>query len=184
MTPLVIPPGWAHNPSTWPRRLPALVLGLTGCAISVYLTLYQMDVLSNVWEPFFGDGSRFILKESAVARYCPVPDASLGALAYLLDVVFDCLGGSARWRTAPWAVLGLGLVAAALALTGVGLALSQPLAFGHYCTLCLASAVCSILTTVVVADEVRATLHHVRRQRRLGLPWSRILRGDPANGEA
>ncbi|HWG47084.1 MAG TPA: vitamin K epoxide reductase family protein [Gemmataceae bacterium] len=156
------PLGWTHNPSTWPRRFPALCLSLLGCAIATYLTLYQVDVVSTVWEPFFGNGSHMILKESALARHLPVPDASLGALAYLLDVILDCLGGETRWRTAPWIVLALGLVSGALGVTGILLAASQPLIFGHYCTLCLASAVCSILTALAVADEVRAAVRHLR----------------------
>ncbi len=158
-----IPPGWTHNPSSWRSRAPVLILGILGFAISVYLTLYQMDILSRMWEPFFGDGSRYILKESAIARYCPVPDASLGALAYLLDVVLDCIGGDDRWRTRPRIVLALGAVAGALGLTGILLALSQPVFFGHFCTLCLASAVCSVLTAAFAASEVRATLSHLRR---------------------
>src|SRR6478735_4374840 len=110
MARMAVPYGWTHNPSTWPRRLPALFLSLLGCVIATYLTLYQMDILSSVWEPFFGAGSRMILKESALARRLPVPDASLGAVAYLLDVILDCLGGETRWRTSPWIVLALGLV--------------------------------------------------------------------------
>jgi uncharacterized membrane protein len=159
-----IPTGWMHNPSSWRSRGPVFILAVLGCAISVYLMLYQMDILSRVWEPFFGDGSRFILKESAVARYLPVPDASLGALAYLLEALLDCVGGDDRWRTRPRIVLALGAVAAALALGGLLLAISQPVFFGHFCTLCLASAVCSVLATVFAASEVLATLSHLRRR--------------------
>ncbi len=172
-----LPSGWTHNPSMWPRRLPTFLLSVLGCAIATYLTLYQVDVLTSVWEPFFGDGSKVILKESAIARLLPVPDASLGAVAYGFDAVLDCLGGQRRWRTAPWAVLALGLMAGGLGVSGVALAASQPLFFGHYCTLCLASAVCSILTTLAVADEVWATIRHVRDERARGRSWRQALRG-------
>ncbi len=177
MTTAIIPLGWTHNPSAWPRRLPTLVLSLLGFAFATYLTLYQLDVLSTVWEPFFGSGSRMILKESALARYLPVPDALLGAIAYLLDAILDCLGGETRWRTSPWIVLALGLVAGALGVSGVLLAASQPLIFGHYCTLCLASAVCSVLTAAAVADEVRAALRHVRDEKARGASWLQALQG-------
>jgi hypothetical protein len=176
---MAIPFGWTYNPSTWPRRLPALFLSLAGCAIATYLTLYQMDILASVWEPFFGAGSRMILKESALARHLPVPDASLGAVAYLLDVILNCLGGESRWRTSPWIVLALGVVSGLLGLSGLLLAASQPLVFGQYCTLCLASAVCSILMAAAAAEEVRAALRYVRDERARGVSWSQALRGKP-----
>src|SRR5262249_14017377 len=51
-----IPAGWHHNPSAWASRLTAAVVALIGCAIATYLTLYQVDVIHHVWEPFFGSG--------------------------------------------------------------------------------------------------------------------------------
>ena len=136
--------GGTRNPSVWSRRLPVIGFSLLGCLIATYLTFYQADLISSVWEPFFGNGSQVILKESAIARYCPIPDASLGAFLYLLDVFLNCLGGEERWRTAPWTVLAVGLVSSMLALGGVLLAISQPLVFHHYCTLCLAATICSL----------------------------------------
>lgn len=154
--------GGTHNPSAWSRRLPVIVFSLLGYLIATYLAFYQAGLISSVWEPFFGNGSRMILKESAIARFSPIPDASLGAFLYLLDVFLNCLGGEDRWRTAPWTVLAVGLVAGALALGGVLLAISQPFVFHHYCTLCLAATICSLLAAAFAADEVRTALHHIR----------------------
>src|SRR3954454_11231365 len=139
------PPGWSYNPLAWSERLPVLALALAGCAIATYLALYQLDVVAHVWEPFFGSGSRRILKESSIAHLLPIPDALLGAVVYVLDAAADVLGGRTRWRPLPWAVLLLGLISAALGAGGGGLAICQPVLFGAYCTLCLASAACSIL---------------------------------------
>lgn len=154
--------GGLHNPSAWSRRLPVIVFSLLGGLIATYLTFYQASFISSVWEPFFGNGSRMILKESVVARYSPIPDASLGAFLYLLDAFLNCLGAEDRWRTAPWTVLAGGLVAGTLALGGVLLAISQPLVFHHYCTLCLAATICSLLSAAFAADEVWTALHHLR----------------------
>ena len=172
-----IPPGWTHNPSEWPRRLPVLALALAGCGIATYLALYQLGVLADVWEPFFGEGSRLILKESAVARRLPVPDALLGAFAYLLDAGADLLGGRGRWRTMPWAVLLLGVVSGLLGLTALVLVFCQAAVFHAYCTLCLASAGCSLLVAALVVDEVRAALGHLKREVAAGRTLWEALRG-------
>jgi hypothetical protein len=68
-----------RNPSAWSKRLPVIGLALLGCGIATYLGLYQVDVIRHVWEPFFGNGSEVILKQSTVAHLLPVPDALLGA---------------------------------------------------------------------------------------------------------
>ena len=176
------PPGWDYNPSSWRHRLPVLGLAVAGCAIATYLTLFQVDVLHTVWEPFFDGGTRYLLKESAVARIMPIPDASLGAFAYLCEAVADLLGGSTRWRTAPWAVLLLGLVACSLGVAGIVLAIGQPLLSGTYCTLCLASAACSVLSVGPAMNEVLAALQHLRRESASGRSWWHALWGTP--GEA
>jgi hypothetical protein len=166
------PPGWNHNPSEWSRRWPVLVLALTGCAIATYLTLFQVNIVHVVWEPFFGDGSYRILKESSISHLLPIPDAALGAMVYLLDLTAGAIGGRARWRTMPWIVLLLGVISGALAMGGILLAISQPVLFHAYCTLCLASAACSILMFGCVLAEVMATLQFLQRKREPGhFPW-------------
>jgi hypothetical protein len=54
------PAGWSYNPSTWSERVPIVVLALGGFAIASYLALYQLRLISGVWEPFFGSGSERI----------------------------------------------------------------------------------------------------------------------------
>jgi hypothetical protein len=139
-----------------------VLVALLGCGIATYLTLYQVGLFQTVWEPFFGDGSRTIL-HSALARLLPIPDASLGALAYALEVVFGVLGGTARWRTAPWLVLGYGAIVGMLGLGSVVLVILQPLAFGAWCSLCLASAAISIGLLGPALREPLAALQHLRR---------------------
>jgi hypothetical protein len=151
-----VPPGWRHDPSRWPSRLPALVLALVGCGIATYLTLFQVGVIADVWEPFFGDGSRYILRESAIARSLPVPDAALGAFAYLVEAISECVGSPGRWRTRPLAVLVTGVVAAGLGVAALVLIGFQAWWFRHFCTLCLVSAACSLTIAACVAPEAWA----------------------------
>ncbi len=172
-----IPPGWSHNPSAWSKRLPVLALALTGCGIATYLGLYQLNIVQVVWEPFFEDGSHRILKESSIAHLLPVPDAVLGAMVYLLDAAAGAIGGRTRWRTMPWIVLLLGVIAGGLAVGGVLLTICQPLLFHAYCTLCLASAACSILMVGLVMAEVMAALQFLKREREQGHSAWRALWG-------
>ncbi|MBV9124069.1 MAG: vitamin K epoxide reductase [Planctomycetes bacterium] len=159
----LIPPGWSHNPSEWFARLPVIVLALLGCGIATYLTLYQVDVLHGVWEPFFGDGSLLILKKSAIVRFLhPVPDASLGAGAYLAEVVVELIGGRDRWRTRPWVVVLNGIIALSLALMGILLTICQPVFFHHFCTLCLSSAACSLAILATSFREAWAAVRFLR----------------------
>lgn len=184
-----LPPGWSYNPSRFAERLPVLLIALLACGIATYLTLYQVHVLSSVWEPFFGNGSTRILRESAIARfmarYTSIPDASLGAFGYLVEVLTDGFGGDDRWRRRPWVVLLLGLTAAGLAFAGVILVISQWVFFGAYCTLCMVVATCSVLMVGFVMDEVLATLQYLKRTSNLGHSVWRTLWGleEPTTAE-
>ncbi|MBV9359408.1 MAG: vitamin K epoxide reductase, partial [Chloroflexi bacterium] len=93
------------SPSAWSRRLPVVVLALIGCAIATYLTLYQWRVTTSVWDPFFGSHSSEAVLSSPISRFLPLPDATLGALAYLIEAIVTALGGRNRWRTSPWLVV-------------------------------------------------------------------------------
>jgi uncharacterized membrane protein len=140
-------------------RLLVVVLAVAGLGIATYLALYQLGWIEHVWEPFFGDGSSWILKQSPVARLLPVPDAALGAGAYLAEAILELIGGSQRWRRWPALVMALGAVAAGLAFAAVVLVILQAV-FRTFCTLCLASATCSILAALLASDEVAWALHH------------------------
>ncbi len=157
-----VPPGWRINPSAWPGRLPIIGLALGGFGIAGYLALYQWGVIGDVWEPFFGDGSERILT-SRVSYLLPVPDAALGALAYLVDAVTGAIGGRRRWRTMPWIVFLFGLAIGPLGAVSVILVILQPVLYDGWCTLCLASAVISLAMIGPAADEVLATLQELKR---------------------
>jgi hypothetical protein len=157
------PPGWDYNPSGWSQRLPIVALALAGFGIATYLALYQWGVLGRVWEPFFGDGSRVILN-SSVSHLLPVPDAALGAFGYVLDAATGVIGGRRRWRTMPWMVIVFGLAVGPLGAVSVLLVIFQPVLFDAWCTLCLASAVISLLMIGPALDEFLASLQYLKRE--------------------
>src|SRR5215212_4577359 len=68
-----------------------------------------------------------------------LPDAPLGALAYLAEIVLSLVGGEERWRTAPWTVLALGFVISCGAAASVLPVIVQAV-LGAWCTPCLVSA--------------------------------------------
>ncbi|CAN5538557.1 MAG: vitamin K epoxide reductase family protein [Chloroflexi bacterium] len=170
------PPGWTSNPSAWRQRLPIIALALLGTGIAGYLTLFQLGVVREVWEPFFGDGSRRIL-QSGISRILPIPDAALGALGYLLDAVTGIIGGTDRWKTSPWIVVFFGLAVGPLGAASIILVILQPVIFDTFCTLCLASAAISVLMIGPAMDEVLAALQHVKREGAAGRSMWRAFFG-------
>jgi uncharacterized membrane protein len=171
-----IPPGWDYNPATWSQRLPIVGLAVVGVGIATWLSLFQLGVISTIWEPFFGDGSRRVL-ESKLSRVFPIPDAALGAFAYLVDAVAGIIGGTKRWRTMPWIVVVFGLAVGPLGAVSIALVMSQPLVVGAWCTLCLASAVISLAMIGPAMDEMLASLQYMKRVKEDGRPFWRHFWG-------
>ena len=158
------PPGWDTNPSAWRERMPIVGLAVVGLVIASYLTLYQYEVVDSVWEPFFGSGSERVLN-SRISRVLPVKDAALGAIGYLLDAVTGVMFGEDRWRTQPWIVVLFGLAVGPLGAGSIVLVILQPVLFSTFCTLCLVTAVISVLMIGPAMDEVLASLQFLRRAR-------------------
>ncbi|MFL6141139.1 MAG: vitamin K epoxide reductase family protein [Labedaea sp.] len=168
------------SPSAWTRRVPVAALAVAGCLVSVYLALYQYQELDRVWDPVFGAGSERVLT-SPLSRALPISDAALGAVAYLAEAVLEVAGGRRRWRERSWVVLLLGITAAALAVVGVGLVISQPVLAHGFCTLCLTSAAISMVVAALVRTEVLAAWRVVRQRRRDGqtLPQALCVTNHP-----
>ncbi|HET6567046.1 MAG TPA: vitamin K epoxide reductase family protein [Rhodothermales bacterium] len=162
-----IPPGWNYNPSSWGQRLPLVGVALVGFGIASYLTLYQIHVVSHVWDPFFGAGTEKVLT-SRISRMLPIPDAALGAFGYLMDAVSGAVGPRRRWQKMPWIVLLFGLAVGPLGVVSIGLVMSQPLIVGHWCTLCLCSAIISVVMIGPALDEVLASLQYLQRVKHNG----------------
>lgn len=156
------PPGWNYNPSSWGERIPIILLAVIGTAIATYLALYQLEIFPSVWEPFFGKGSETVLN-SSVSHVLPIPDAALGALAYLADIVSGVIGGTRRWHKMPWIVIIFGVAVGPLGMVSILLVILQPVLFDSWCTLCLASAVISVAMIGPAMDEILASLQYLKR---------------------
>ena len=177
-----VPEGWDYDPASWRQRLPIVALALVGFAIASYLAAFQLGIVPEVWEPFFGDGSQRILT-SGLSRVLPVPDAALGAAGYLADAVAGLVGRPGRWRTMPWIVILFGVAVGPLGAVSITLVILQPLLFGTFCTLCLASAGISVLMIGPAMDEVLASLQHLRREADAGRSVWRSFWGLDGSGE-
>jgi uncharacterized membrane protein len=156
MTLTVSVPAHARSPSAWSYRLPVLVLALLGAAIATYLTLFQWHITTTVWDPLFGSASSEAVLSSALTRRLPLPDATLGALGYIVEAILAALGGEDRYQRRPWLVLLYGLVLAGLALTSFVLVLTQIFVVHALCSLCLCSAAISFINAWLGRDEVLA----------------------------
>ena len=162
-----VPPGWSYNPSTWSQRVPVIFLSWVGFFVARYMGAFQLEIIDTVWDPFFGDGTRQVLT-SDVSKSFPVSDATLGAFSYILDVLFGYAGNTHRWRTMPWVVIIFGILIVPLGVVSITLIILQPLAVGHWCTLCLTSALISLIMIPFTIDEVVATAQMIIYERKRG----------------
>lgn len=172
-----IPPGWDYNPSTWSQRWPLVIVALIGVGIAAYLSLFQFKILDNVWDPFFGGQTEKILT-SPISKLLPVPDALLGAFGYVVDALTGIIGGTERWKTKPWIVIVFGVAVGPLGLVSILLVISQPVLFNAWCTLCLCSAVISVVMISPAMDEMLASLQFLQRVKRSGNSVWKAFWGD------
>jgi nucleoside-diphosphate-sugar epimerase/uncharacterized membrane protein len=184
----VTPPGWSFNPSAWTQRVPIIVLAFVGLFVSRHLAAYQLGHLDGAWEPFFAGGpdpknGTEEIVTSSVSEAWPVPDAGLGALTYLLEILTGVIGSQRRWRTMPWLVLLFGLMIAPLGVVSIFFIVIQPIWIGTWCTLCLIGAAAMLVQIPYSLDELLATLQFLRRRRRAGRSLLRVfLFGDTDDG--
>jgi uncharacterized membrane protein len=159
-------PPFERNPSSWAQRLPIVGLALLACGISIYLALYQWGLIDSVWDPFFGDGSEKVLDSKTsedMRKLIGIPDAALGAIGYFSEVVFGLAGCTRRWQFRPWLVLLFGLDVIPLGIVSVILVIAQGVIVKSWCTLCLATAVISLVLVFLAYDEVWASIKFLKR---------------------
>jgi nucleoside-diphosphate-sugar epimerase len=177
-----IPPGWRYSPSAWTQRILIIALAFVGLIVSRYLAAYQLGHIESVWDPFFGDGTARIIT-SDVSKAWPVPDAGLGAVTYMLEILTGIIGGRTRWRTMPWLVILFGLMIVPLGAVSLFFIIIQPIVIGTWCTLCLIAAAAMLLQIPYAVDELVATGQFLLERHRRGKSVIlAFLRGDTMDG--
>lgn len=159
-------PPWDYNPSSWSQRIPICVLAMVAFVISAWMGLYQWRLVDGVWDPFFGDQTLRVLDSDVshrMQRWFGVPDASLGAIAYLGDAVFGVAGSTSRWRSRPWLVVLFGIDVIPLGGVSAILVIVQATVLGEWCFLCLVTAVISLILVYWAYDEVWSSIVYLRR---------------------
>ena len=171
------PPGWSYNPSSWPQRAPIIALALLGFFLSRQMTAFQLEHITFFRDPFFGSGTEQVLT-SDVSRAFPIPDAGLGAVAYMIEVLMGFMGDKRRWRTMPWMVTFFGILVVPLGVVSITLIILQPIAVGAWCTPCLFAAVAMLAMVALTLDEVVAMIEYLVLARREGQSlWDVFWRG-------
>lgn len=157
-----IPPGWTYGPSTDAQRLPIAALGLIGLLIARMLTAYQLGHIDSAWEPFFGgsptdprNGTEEIIT-SDVSKAWPIPDAGLGALSYVFEILMAVMGTRDRWRTMPWMVTFFGILVIPLGVVSIYFVVIQPIVIGTWSTPALIAAPAMLIMIPFALDEVIA----------------------------
>ena len=177
-----IPPGWDYCPSTPVQRAPIIGLAFAGVPISMYLTAFQMGYIPQAWDPFFGDGTMTIIT-SDVSKAWPIPDAGLGAVSYVLEVLMGLMGDKRRWRTMPWMVLAFILLVVPLGVVSIFFIIIQPIVIGTWCTLCLLAALFMLIMIPFALDELVAMGQFLLQTRRDGKSLLRsFFMGDAMRG--
>ncbi len=169
-----VPLGWSYNPSSWTQRAPIIALALLGFFLSRQMTSFQLQHITSFVDPFFGLGTERVLT-SDVSRAFPIPDAGLGAVAYMIEFLMGFMGDKRRWRTMPWMVMFFGILVVPLGVVSITLIVPQPIAVGAWCTPCLIAAAAMLVMTALTLDEVAAMLQFPVQARRADDPDDRKL---------
>ena len=106
-------------------------------------------------------------------RAFPIPDAGLGAFAYMIEFLMGFMGDKARWRTMPWMVTFFGILVVPLGVVSITLIVLQPIAVGAWCTPCLIAATAMLIMISLTLDEVVAMIQFLIQAGREGQPlWN------------
>lgn len=147
------------------HRILIACLALVATLISVYLGLYQLGIITTVWDPIWGSSTAAVLDSDVshkIKALIHIPDAILGAMAYFSEAVLALVGPRDRWKTKPWLVILFGLDVIPLGLTSLTLVILQGTVVGHWCFLCLVAALISFSLVFLAYGEVRRCISFLR----------------------
>ncbi|MBX3562674.1 MAG: NAD-dependent epimerase/dehydratase family protein [Sphingomonas sp.] len=181
MDPVSVPPGWTYSPSTAAQRFPIVVMGVIGLLVSRHLTAYQLGHVDAAWEPFFAgsptdprNGTEEIIT-SYVSRAWPIPDAGLGAVSYLIEILMAVMGTRTRWRTMPWMVTFFGILVVPLGVVSIYFIIIQPILLATWSTPALIAGLAMLIMIPFALDELVAMGQFLVWSRRRGRPLVRTF---------
>ena len=146
------------------RRVAAFFVAAFAFLIGCYLGSFQAGAISSVWDPIFGTGSEKVLLSGpalALRTIILIPDAGMGAIAYLGAAAFAAAGPRRRVQFRPWLVLIFGANVVALGFASTVLVLIQAFVVGDFCFLCLVTAACSYTLVLLASGEVWAAVKNI-----------------------
>lgn len=161
-----VSPPWDYNCSAWSQRVPICILAGIAFFIAAYMALYQWRLIDTAWDPIFGGQTNRVLDSEVsgiMRRWIRMPDAALGAIAYLGDVIYGLAGSTRRWQYRPWMTILFGLDVIPLGIVSSVLVVLQGTVVGAWCFLCLVTAAISLILAYMAYDEVWACLLFLRR---------------------
>lgn len=164
------PRPWKYNPSSWNQRARIAIVAAFGTLISVYMGLFQWGLVPGVWDPLFGKQTEHVLLSNVshwMISIFHLPDAVLGAIAYLGDSIFGLAGSTRRWQYRPWLVILFGLDVIPLGIVGIILVIMQGFVVHAWCFLCLLSAAISLFLIILAYDEVFSSILYLYETWRL-----------------
>lgn len=168
------PHPWDYNPSAWRQRVPICVLAGVAFVIAAYMALYQWRLLGSAWDPLFGKQTQAVLDSNVsewMRHWFLVPDAAFGAIAYLGDAIFGLAGSTRRWQYRPWLVVIFGIDVIPLGIVSAILVVLQGTVVGSWCTLCIVTAIISLVLVYMAYDEVYSCLLYLYRVWRRTRDW-------------
>lgn len=168
------PPGWSYNPSSWHHRIPVVILAFLGFFVARTMAAFQLGHIQAIWDPFFGDGTKTVLT-SKVAEAFPISDAGLGAATYLIEGLTGLVGNSRRWQTMPWMVFLFFVLVVPAGVVSIVLIMLQPVVVGAWCTLCLITAILTLISIPPAVDEIFASWQFLAQSRSEGKSVWRIF---------
>ena len=149
-----IPPGFDKNPTAWPRRILLAVIAFAGFLRLGLSGAFPDRGAPERLGPVLSRAPRYL--NTSASRTRPS-----GRWPTATEVVLTFIGGTARWRTAPWTVLAFGFVICSGALVSVLLIGMQAFLVGAWCTLCLTSAAISFAIFALGIEEPLAGIKHL-----------------------
>jgi Vitamin K epoxide reductase family len=155
---------YGYNPSSWGQRIPICILAAIAGLIATYMALYQWRLIGAAWDPIFGQQTEAVLDSDVshrMMRWFRVPDAALGALAYLGDALLGLAGSTRRWQYRPWMVILFGIDVIPLGVVSAVLVVLQGAVVGSWCFLCLVTAAISLILVYWAYDEVWLSLRYL-----------------------